>query len=85
MEGPGEVSLFVYDNNSFVVESFLDKETKVNILLDKEKGQITNVATGEKSEGNLRRAPGFGNRRMGSDQMVFEVTLKPHSFKAFTF
>ncbi len=85
IEGPGEVSLFVYDNNSFVVESFLDHEVSFKILLNKDSGTITNVATDEKTDGKLRVAPGFGGRKFGKDVMVFDVTLKPHSFKAFTF
>ncbi len=85
MEGPGEVSLFVYDNNSFVIESFLDKEVTVRILLGKDSNKITNVETKEATEGTSRSAFGFGNRRTGNDAMVFEVTLKPHSFKAFTY
>lgn len=85
IEGPGEISLFVYDNKSFVVESFLDKEVSFKILLDKNSGEITNVASGEKITGKLREAMTFRNRKFGKDCTVFEVTLKPHSFKVFTF
>ena len=85
IEAPGEVSLFTYDNNSFVVESFLDNEVTVKILLDKTAKQITNVATGETTTGTVRMAPSFRNRKFGKDAAVFEVTLKPHSFKGFRF
>jgi len=85
IEAPGEVSLFVYDNNSFVVESFLDKEVTIKILLDKSVKQITNASTDEKIIGVERLAPSFRNRKFGKDVAVFEVTLKPHSFKGFTF
>lgn len=36
VEAPGEVCLFGYDNNSFVLESFLDKEVTIKILLNKD-------------------------------------------------
>ena len=85
IEAPGEVSLFVYDNNSFVVESFLDKEVTIKILLDKSVKQIINAASGEITSGIERLAPSFRNRKFGKDAAVFEVTLKPHSFLAFTF
>lgn len=85
IEGPGEVSLFVYDNHSFVVESFLDQEVSIRILLDKNSTEITNVATGEKTAGTLREAFTFRNRKLGKDLMVFDVTLKPHSFKVFRY
>ncbi|MFW6287834.1 MAG: hypothetical protein ACOC2J_03695, partial [bacterium] len=41
LEAPAEVSLFVYNNNSFVVESFLHEEVSVKIVLDKNIGQVT--------------------------------------------
>lgn len=85
LEGPGEVSLFVYDNHSFVVESFLDTEVSIKILLDKNSDEITNIETGNKTKGTLREALTFRNRKFGKDFMVFDVTLKPHSFKAFSF
>jgi hypothetical protein len=85
VEAPGEVSLFVYDNNSFVVESFLDKEVKIKILLEKGAKQITDVATGEIITGVERPAPVFRTSIFGKDAAVFEVTLKAHSFKGFGF
>lgn len=85
LEGPGEVSLFVYDNNSFVVHSFLDEEVTVRVLLDKDATEIIDVASSEKINGTFREAPIFRNRKMGEDAMVFEVTIQPHSFRAFTF
>ncbi|MGM0619720.1 MAG: hypothetical protein ACQETJ_01625 [Bacteroidota bacterium] len=85
MEGPGEVSLFVYDNNSFVVHSFLDEEVTFNVLLGKTAAEIIDIASGEKIKGTMREAPVFRNRKMGEDAMVFEVKIKPHSFRAFTF
>jgi len=85
IEASGEVSLFAYDNNSFVVESFLDKEVTIKVLLDKNVKQITNVVTGETTKGIVRMAPAFRNRKFGKDASIFEVTLKPHSFKGFRF
>jgi hypothetical protein len=32
IEGSSKISLYVYDNNTFIVESFLDKETAVKIV-----------------------------------------------------
>lgn len=78
LEGPGEVSLFVYDNNSFIVESFLHDEVTVKTILGKETGQITDVDSGEK-------IPGKVQDKNGEEVKVFEITLKPHSFKAFTY
>jgi len=85
LEGPAEVSLFVYDNHSFVVESFLDEEVTIRIILDEAYNRITRVATGEVFPGEFREAPSFRSRKLGEDSYLFEISLKPHSFKAFTF
>jgi len=85
LEGPAEVSLFVYDNHSFVIESFLDEPVTVNIVLSGEYKQIADVITWEAFPGTFREAFVFRNRKFGKDVNLFEVILKPHSFKAFTF
>jgi hypothetical protein len=85
LEGPSEVSLFLYDNHSFVVESFLDEPVELKVLLGPESGKITHIPTGEELTGTFREAPSFRNRKFGRDVNVFIIQLKPHSFKAFTF
>ena len=88
LEGPGQVSLFEYDNNSCIVESFLDKEVTVNLVVHKKVDNLTDLETGEKISGTQRRAFGFGRRAASApapETYVFEVTLKPHSYKAFKY
>jgi hypothetical protein len=84
LEGPGEVSLFVYDNGSFVLESFLDEEVVVRIIAGPEVLSITEIQSDQVIEGTERKAPEFGGRKFGKDARVFELTIKPHSFRAFT-
>lgn len=85
IEGPGEVSLFAYDNKSFVVESFLDKEVTVKVLLGLDVKQVRNLETGETKPTVARPAMSFRNRKFGKDAAVLEITIKPHSFQAFSF
>lgn len=85
IEGPGEVSLFVYDNDTFVVQSFLDEEVTIHVLSDEKTALITDIDRGETIEGELRKAFAFGNRTYDDDVMVFEVKIKPHSFRGFRF
>ena len=85
LEGPGEVSLFAYDNHSFVVHSFLDEEVTVKVCINRETELITDAATGEKLKGQWREAPVRRNRKVGQDAALFTVSLKPHSFRAFTY
>jgi hypothetical protein len=84
LEGPGEVSLFLYDNGSFIVESFLDEPVTVNVLLDPGMAGITDLQTGEGVEGSMRYAPVFRGRKFGEDKYVLELELKPHSFRAIS-
>lgn len=85
LEGPGEVSLFLYDNGSFVVESFLDETTTIRVLLDPDVTSVTEVPAGNKIPGTLREAPEFRGIKFGEDFYVIELEIKPHSFKAFTY
>ncbi len=84
LEGPGEVSLFMYDNNAFVVESFLDETVTVKVTMDPGITDVTDVRTGEMITGTQRLAPEFRGRKFGKDVAVFELEVKPHSFRAFT-
>jgi hypothetical protein len=84
LEGSSEVALLLYDNHSFVVESFLDEPVDITLVLDPEHGEIQNLATGESIYGTFREAPSFRNRIFGKDGYTFEVRLKPHSFIGFS-
>lgn len=84
LEGPAEVSLFLYDNGSFVVESFLDTTVSVNVLADPAIVEVNDALSGEKVTANLRKAPEFGGRKFGKDVSVIELEIKPHSFRALT-
>jgi hypothetical protein len=84
LEGPGEVSLFLYDNGSFVVESFLDETVTVRVVADPGITEVTDIISGEKVAGTIRNAPSFMGRKFGKDACVIEMGIKPHSFRAFT-
>ena len=81
LDAPSKVSLFAYDNNSFVVESFLDTPTEIAISTPDKTSHLRNLATGEQIVGKVTyavRSP----RRAG--RIEFHITLQPHSFLAFT-
>jgi hypothetical protein len=67
------------------VESFLDKEVTVKVLLGLDVKQVKNLETGETLNTVARPAMSFRNRKYGKDATVVEITIKPHSFKAFSF
>ncbi len=48
MEGPSQVSLFVYDNGTFIVESFLPESAAVKIVAGKNVRVLEDISTGKK-------------------------------------
>lgn len=85
IEGPGKISLFVYDNNTCIVESFLDEATTVNIVTTKPYKTLTEITTGEKINGVERPAQTRWNLPKNDGSNVFSISLKPHSFRVFRF
>lgn len=85
IEGPGKISLFVYDNNTCIVESFLDEATTVKIVTARPYKMLTEITTGEKPTGTERPAQTRWNLPKNDGSNVFSISLKPHSFKVFKF
>ena len=84
LEGPGNISIFVYDNNTCIVESFLNTESSVNLLTAGPFKSLTDLITNEKIPGTERKSPaGWGQPLI--DKNVFPLTLKPHSFRVLKF
>ncbi|MBN2665526.1 MAG: hypothetical protein JXR67_03385, partial [Bacteroidales bacterium] len=79
IEGPSMVSLFVYDNNTLIVESFLPEETKVKVIAGSGITKLTDMVSGAVSaSGGKTSTMVWGRDR--SEGSSFELTLKPHSF-----
>ncbi len=84
-DAPSQVSLFAYDNQTFVTESFLDQPTPVTISLPGTGRHLRNLATGAAITG---QAPApittpFGRPRPQPQVTEFHITVQPHSFVAF--
>jgi len=84
LDGPSQVALFVYDNGTFIVESFLPDRVDVKIVTDKRIGKLRDVLTGDVLSGEELQPPGprFGPPAV-ADKMVFNVKIKPHSYRVF--
>lgn len=79
MDAPAKVSLFAYDNNSFVVESFLDTPTKVTVAVAGASVHLRNLATGEVIDGK----PAKQQSRHAAQRTAFQLEIQPHSFAGF--
>jgi hypothetical protein len=89
VESPGDVSIFMYDNNTFIVESFLPESVDVRVSLDPKFTKIRDVISGEevssKQGGGRESAGGFGGFGMtaGGNRLIYPVQIKPHSYRVF--
>ena len=80
IEGQSLVSLFVYDNNTMIVESFLPEETKVKVIAGSGITKLTDIVSGEVvAAGGKTTSMVWGRDR--SEGASFEITIKPHSFR----
>jgi hypothetical protein len=81
IDAPSKVSLFAYDNQSFVVESYLDRPEPVIVTIAGTSTHLRNLATGEVIEG--KAAPANPRHPHGTQHMEFHIEVPPHSFLAF--
>ncbi len=81
LDAPAKVSLFAYDNKSFVVESYLDSPTQVMVFTAASALHLRNLTTGEVMEGKPTAAQ--GRRSRAGQRTEFKFDVPPHSFLAF--
>jgi hypothetical protein len=84
LDGASQVALFAYDNNTFIVESYLPVATDVKVSITGNFPQLRNLVTGETIPG---QAPSEGRRRWqqinGANRTSFQIHLLPHSYAVF--
>jgi len=86
VDGPSQVVLFVYDNDTFIVESFLPEIVDVNIVTDNRISKLRDVLSNEVLSGQGPPEPPMWVRRwrkQKSDKLIFNTQVKPHSFRVF--
>jgi hypothetical protein len=72
IEAPAQVSLFAYDNGTFIVESFLPHATGVRVVTDARFTRLHDLVSGLEVTGQKR-----------GDKTVFDAPVWPHSYRAF--
>ena len=81
IQGPSQVALFTYDNDTFVVHSFQDTPVDINAVVHGTKG-ITDLSTGEVITGTQGMSEKiYGRQRF--EASTCPMTIPPHSFRAF--
>jgi len=87
LDAPSKVSLFAYDNNTFIVESFRNEQTSSTVALSGNFSKLKNLVTGEVLDAEKpAETPGQGRRRAAGrpERATFHVTIKPHSYLVFS-
>ncbi|MDR2118657.1 MAG: hypothetical protein LBP25_03890 [Tannerellaceae bacterium] len=87
IDAPAKVGLFLYDNGTFIVESFLDEPVTIRIHTKESIERITDILSGAV----IDRQPEPEGARMflrrfrpDDKNHVFRVTLMPHSYRVFS-
>jgi hypothetical protein len=78
LDGPGQVALFAYDNNTFIVESYLPQATDVTVSLNGGFDKIKNLLTGEILTGHES-----WSHVVRENREIFNIQLPPHSYRVF--
>jgi hypothetical protein len=73
LDAPSQVSLFVYDNDKFIVESFRGTTGMARIVTDKRITKLRDLQTGQEVTGTPQR-----------DTMVFDTMVRPGSYRVFS-
>ncbi|HEX3048414.1 MAG TPA: permease [Bacillota bacterium] len=71
--GKAKIGLFVYDNNTFIVESFLPHLTEVQLYVKTETGKLQDIVENQEIEAAYHT----------KDRAVFTVNLKPGVYKVY--
>jgi len=80
IEGPGRISLFVYDNGTFIIQSFRDDAAELRIVLN-EIYSVEDLMSGESLDGEYLT----DWRRQKTGEKAHTISVKPHSFRVFRY
>jgi hypothetical protein len=83
LEAPSKVSLFVYDNDTFVIHNFRDEPVEAKVVLDKNARQVRDLVTNQTVPLHERRGSTARDKPPVLVAKHAEVSLPPHSFRAF--
>jgi hypothetical protein len=88
IDAPPQVCLFAYDNNTFIVQSFMPTETAVNISVTGAGAKLKNLVTDQPVEAQAapqqgRGRGGFARGAQVAPRTSFAVKVLPHSYQVY--
>jgi hypothetical protein len=84
LDAPDRVSLFEYDNGTFVVESFRSEPVTIDVALTGTHTTIQDIASGETISAAGGVPTPVSNAPGDSTRYHFRIQLPAHSYRAFT-
>ena len=83
LDSPARVSLFAYDNDTFVVESFRSQPATVGVFVTGGHTKLHDVLTGEEVSAGAAGAA-QGGPPGEAPRTAFNVQIPPHSYRVFS-
>jgi len=83
LEAPGKVSLFAYDNGTFLVHNFRDEPVTAKAIVPGDAGSLENLVSGESLPLVKVDAPSRVGQPPAERTSAAEFVLPPHSFRVF--
>ena len=83
LDAPDHVSLFEYDNGTFVTESFRSEPVTVDVAVSGAHARIRDLASGESISADSATPTPASKAPGDSARYHFRVQLPPHSYRAF--
>jgi hypothetical protein len=85
VDGPSQVALFAYDNDTLIAENYSAAVAKVKISTLGNATKLKNLVTGEMLDGKLPPPHGWNWRNDNNeDRVAFSAHLPPHSYAVFS-
>lgn len=83
IDAPALVSLFVYDNGTFIVQSFRDAPVNVSVSLAGTEPRLRNLLTTQPFNASMPATTPDDTRRSDPPRTIFPITIEPHSYQVF--
>ncbi|MBN2523618.1 MAG: hypothetical protein JXB24_10110 [Bacteroidales bacterium] len=81
LQAPGNVSIFMYDNHTFIVESFCDDKVSVKLAANEASGSLIDLLAKLSISGEIQPASRGWSQPVIPAKKVFQLELPPHSYK----
>jgi hypothetical protein len=84
LDAPARVSLFVYDNDTFIVESFRSDAATIGISVAGTHARVRDLLTNEAVPAQPAAAATQGGPPGEAPRTAFSIQLPPHSYRVFS-